>query len=134
MIRGTRVPKETPMDADRRKELLRQYKDNPPPAGVFQIRNSINGKVYVSSAPSVDGKLNSQRFMLQAGGHVNRALQADWARQRPEDFVLEVLEYLKPSSPNASAITVRQELADLEKRWLEKLRPFGERGYNKPPA
>ncbi len=122
------------MNADRRKELLRQYKDNPPPAGVFQIRNQRNGKIYVASAPSVDGKINSQRFMLQAGGHVNKALQADWTRQKGEDFVLEVLEYLKPSSPDASPMAVRMELHELEKRWLEKLRPYGDKGYNKPPA
>jgi hypothetical protein len=122
------------MDSDRRKQLLRQYKDNPPLAGVYQIRNLVNGKVYVSSAPSVNGKLNSQRFMLQADGHVNRALQADWAAQKPEDFVLGVLEYLKPSSPDISPMTVRQELAELEKRWLDKIQPYGDRGYNKPPA
>jgi hypothetical protein len=122
------------MDSQRRKELLRRYKDNPPPAGVFQIRNAVNGKVYVSSAPSVDGKLNTQRFMLQGGGHVNKALQADWSRQRPEDFVFEVLEYLKPSSPDASPLTIRAELAALEKRWLETIRPYGDKGYNTPPA
>jgi hypothetical protein len=119
---------------DRRKELIRQYKDNPPPAGVFQIRNKVNGKTYVSSAFSVDGKLNSQRFMLQAGGHVNKDLQRDFAAQPTEEFAFEVLEYLKPLDPAASPITVRGELAEMEKRWLEKLRPYGDRGYNKPPA
>ncbi|MDD8027055.1 MAG: GIY-YIG nuclease family protein [Acidobacteriota bacterium] len=122
------------MENDRRKELIRQYKDNPPRAGVFQIRNLANGKVYVSSAPSVDGKLNTQRFMLLGGGHVNKALQADWTRQKPEDFAFEVLEYLKPSTPDASPMAVRMELAELEKRWLEKLVPYGEKGYHKPPA
>ncbi len=52
LTRRAQCPRtETPMENDRRKELIRQYKDNPPPAGVFQIRNLINGKVYVSSAP-----------------------------------------------------------------------------------
>lgn len=122
------------MDSERRKELIRHYKDNPPRAGVFQIRNLVSGKVFVTSAPSVDGKLNTQRFMLLAGGHVNKALQTDWSRQKPEDFAFEVLEYLKPSSPDASPLTIRAELAELEKRWLEKIRPYGDRGYNKPPA
>ncbi|MCX6561229.1 MAG: GIY-YIG nuclease family protein [Candidatus Aminicenantes bacterium] len=119
---------------DRRKELIRQYKDNPPPAGVFQIRNRVSGKIYVSSAPSVDGKLNSQRFMLQAGGHVNKDLQRDFAAQQPEDFAFEVLEYLKPQDPAASLVVVRGALAEMEKCWLEKLRPYGDKGYNKPPA
>ncbi len=116
------------MDADRRKQILRDYKDNPPPAGVYQIRNKRNGKVYLGSAPNVDGKLNTQRFMLHGGGHMNKALQNDWAAQTPEDFAFEVLEYLKPSSPEASPLIVRTELADLEKRWLEKVRALRRQG------
>lgn len=119
---------------DRRKELIRAYKDNPPPAGVYQIRNLVTGKIYVSSAFSVDGKLNTQRFMLAAGGHVNKALQADWKARQPEDFAFEVLEYLKPPDENASPLVLREALADLEKIWLEKLRPYGEKGYNKAPS
>jgi hypothetical protein len=119
---------------DRRKELIRRYKDYPPSAGVFQIRNKVSGKIYVAGAPSVDGKLNSQRFMLEAGGHVNKALQKDWTAQKPEDFAFEVLEYLKPQDPAASPVVVRGALAEMEKRWLEKLRPYGDKGYNKPPA
>ena len=65
---------------------------------------------------------------------MNKALQSDWTAQTPEDFAFEVLEYLKPSSPDASPMIVRAELADLEKAWLEKLRPYGDKGYNKPPA
>ncbi len=119
---------------DRRKELIRAYKDNPPPAGVFQIRNLINGKIYVSSAPNVDGKLNGQRWILEAGGHVNRALQADWKAQKPEDFAFEVLEYLKIEGEKPSPFAVREALADLEKRWLKKLQPYGEKGYHDLPA
>ncbi len=117
---------------DRRKELIRAYKENPPRAGILKIRNTVNGKIYIVGYPNVDGKLNSQRFQLAGGGHFNKALQDDWKTQKPEDFVFEVLEYLLPPSEDASPLVVREALAALEKRWLDKLRPYGERGYNKP--
>ena len=107
---------------DRRKELTRAYKENPPRAGVLQVRNTVNGKI------------NSQRFQLAGGGHANKALQDDWKAQKPGDFVFEVLEYLTPPSEDASALIIREALSALEKRWLNKLKPWGERGYNKPPA
>jgi len=115
---------------DRRKELKLAYKQNPPKAGVYQIRNLVNGKIYISSAPSVDGKLNGQRMVLGAKGHVNKALQTDWNAQAPADFVFEVLEYLEPSEkPVAERL---DELAELEKSWRDKLKPYGDAGYNIP--
>jgi len=118
---------------DRRKELTRAYKENPPRAGVLQIRNTVNGKVYIVGYPNVDGKINSQRFQLAGAGHANKALQDDWKAQKPEDFVFEVLEYLTPPSEDASPLVIREALTALEKRWMDKLKPYGERGYNKPP-
>jgi hypothetical protein len=118
---------------DRRKEIVRAYKENPPRAGVLQIRNTVNGKIYIVGYPNVDGKINSQRFQLAGGGHANKALQDDWKAQKPEDFVFEVLEYLTSPSEDASPLVIREALAALEKRWLENLRPYGDCGYNKPP-
>jgi hypothetical protein len=119
---------------DRRKELTRAYKENPPRAGVLQVRNTVNGKIYIVAYHNVDGKINSQRFQLAGGGHANKGLQDDWKAQKPGDFVFEVLEYLTPPSEDASALIIREALSALEKRWLDKLKPWGERGYNKPPA
>lgn len=113
---------------DRKKELKLAYKQNPPKAGVYQIRNKVNGKVFIGSWPNVDGKLNSQRMMLQGNGHVSRELQADWNARKPEDFAFEVLEYMEPS--DKSAAERADELSDLEKKWRDKLKPYGAAGYN----
>ena len=118
---------------DRRKELTRAYKENPPRAGVLQVRNTVNGKIYIVAYHNVDGKINSQRFQLAGGGHANKDLQDDWKAQKPGDFVFEVLEYLTPPSADASPLIIREALTALEKRWLDKLKPYGARGYNKPP-
>lgn len=112
-----------------RQDIKREYKERTKPAGVFQVRNTTNGKVLLGSSLNLEGPLNSHKFMLSIGSHRNEALQKEWNEYGAERFVFEVLEEVKvKDDPN---FNVEDELTLLEQIWLEKLRPFGERGYNK---
>lgn len=117
---------------DKRKELKRQYLENPPAVGIFQFRNLETGKLFVGSSMNLPGALNRHQFQLEIGAHRNREFQADWKRLGKDRFVFEILDTLEPHE-DGSQPTV-DELGDCEKLWLEKLRPFGEKGYNEPPA
>ncbi len=111
-----------------RKDLKRAYKERKIPSGVFQIKNAVNGKVLLGSSLNLEGVFNRHRFQLSAGGHPNRALQRDWNMDGPDSFVFEVLEVVQvKDDPN---FDLNDELTLLEQIWLEKLQPFGERGYN----
>lgn len=112
-----------------RKDLIRAYKERRRVAGVFQIKNTANGKVLLGSSLNVDGPLNSHRFMLRSGKHLNEALQKDWAAFGEDSFTFEILETV-PESDNPQT-NVEDELSLLEQIWLEKLQPFGHKGYNK---
>jgi len=111
-----------------RKELVREYKERRKPAGVFMVKNTANGKVLLGSSLNLEGPLNSHRFMLRSGKHLNEALQRDWDAFGPESFVFEILETVPESDD--PGFNVDEELTLLEEIWLEKLEPFGERGYN----
>ena len=76
--------------------------------------------------------LNRQRAQLRMGVHDNRVLQQDWNALGPDAFAFEVLDELKPPE-GAADWDSRDELRVLEKLWLEKLTPFGDRGYNPEP-
>jgi group I intron endonuclease len=111
-----------------RKELNREYRERPKPAGVFQVKNIANGKILLGSSLNLEGPLNSHQFMLRIGSHTNRALQKDWDEFGPDQFVFEILEVVKVrDDPN---FNLDDELTLLEQIWLEKLQPFGEHGYN----
>jgi len=114
---------------DRRKEIIREYKENPPPAGIFRITNTVNGKILIGKGINVQGKINSNLAQLKFGGHRNRELQNDWNRYGAEKFTSEILDYLKedPAHPERQA----DDLTALEELWLDKLQPYGEKGYNK---
>lgn len=116
------------MDAQR--EAKRAYKQHPLIAGIYQVRNLRNGKIFIGSAQNVRGKLNGVEFSLRQNSHYNEALQADWNQFGPEAFALEILDELKPAEGQTSVD--RKDLDVLEDMWLDKLRPFGERGYNRP--
>lgn len=96
--------------------------------GVFQITNLKNSKVFVVSSLNLDGMLNRQRFQLELKGHPNKNLQKDWNETGAENFVFEVLEELPPRE--SPAYDYKEDLEVLEDLWIEKLEPYGEKGYN----
>ncbi len=111
-----------------RQDAKREYKERRKPAGVFQVKNLANGKVLLGSSLNLEGPLNSAKFMLTIGRHRNKALQEDWDKYGPEAFVFEVLETVKVTDD--PQFNLSDELALLEEAWIEKLQPFGEKGYN----
>ncbi len=112
-----------------KKELIKEYKENPPPMGVYQIRNLVNDKILVGTSTNLPGVFNREKFQLNLGGHPNKGLQADWNETGGDSFDFEILDELKPTEN--PGYDYKEDLAFLEEIWLEKLQPYGERGYNK---
>jgi group I intron endonuclease len=111
-----------------KKELKREYKQTLRQMGVFQIRNTANNKVFIGSSLNLDGIFNRHEFQLKMGGHPNKALQADWNQFGAENFEFEILEELFPREN--PGYDYRADLEVLEDLWLEKLEPYGDKGYN----
>ena len=111
-----------------RQDLKREYKERKKPAGIFQVKNTANGKVLLGSSLNLEGPLNSHKFMLANGSHRNPVLQKEWNEYGPDKFVFEILEVVKIKDDPHFDMNV--ELTLLEQIWLEKLQPFGEKGYN----
>jgi hypothetical protein len=115
------------VDKKNRKELLEKYKEIKTYMGVVQIKNSINGKILIASYPNLKNKWLTLQGQLASGRHVNSQLQKDWNELGPEAFSYEVLEERKTDD----VTDVRWEIKQMEKKWLLKLQPFGDRGYNR---
>ena len=111
-----------------KQDIKREYKERKKPAGVFQVKNTANGKILLGSSLNLEGPLNAHKFMLTIGKHRNEALQKEWDEFGGDKFVFEILEEIKvKDDPN---FNLEDELTLLEQIWIEKLQPFGERGYN----
>lgn len=112
---------------NRKQELKQLYKEVKTEAGVYQIKNTQNEKVWIASTMNLK-TMNGKKFMLQQGSHPNQLLQKDWNEWGEDAFVFEVLEVLeKKDDPFFDA---PDALEKLEQKWVEKLQPFGERGYH----
>lgn len=109
-------------------EIKREYKERKKPAGVFQVKNTANGKVLLGSSLNLEGPLNSHKFMLTIGRHRNETLQKEWNEYGSGQFVFEILEVVK--FKDDQNFNLSDELTLLEQIWLEKVQPFGEKGYN----
>ena len=72
-----------------RKELNREYMELPKSAGVFQVKNTVNGKVLLGSSLNLEGALNGHRFTLKIGSHRDKAPQEDWNTYGAENFLVE---------------------------------------------
>jgi hypothetical protein len=113
------------------KQLKRKYQQSARTMGIFLIRNNLTDKVFIGSGLDLHGIINRHRFDLSNGSHRNKQLQSDWNEPGSNNFAFEIVDEL--AEREGARVDYRAELNSLEKLWLEKLQPFGERGYNEPP-
>lgn len=78
-------------------------------SGIYQIRNTINNKVYIGSSRSLPSRRASHFRTLSANKHANCHLQNAWNKDGKENFSFEILELVK-----------NKNLLDAEKKWFEK--------------
>lgn len=92
--------------------------------GVYCIRNTKTGKVYVGSASRLTMRQRwmSHRSKLRSGKHSNRLLQASWNKHGEKALQFDVL---CPCHPD--------ECLAQEQRLMDTLRAFGKCGYNLAP-
>lgn len=117
------------MEKSKRKELIEFYKQMDTMMGVYQIKNNVNGKVFISSFANLKNKWLTIKMQLDMGRHPSSELQRDWNELGVEAFRYSVLEDKKQESD----ADIKWELQQMEKAWLAKLNPYDEKGYNKPP-
>ncbi len=81
------------VDASRRKELLLEYKNRKPEMGVIAFCCEHTQETFFHPSKNTKAEINSHRFRLEMGSHINRALQALWKAHGCRIEVVEVLPY-----------------------------------------
>lgn len=97
--------------------------------GILQIRNLSNNKIFIDSGLNIKGKINSSKFQLSKGIHFNRKLQDDYNKTGIDNFSFEVIDYLKPIGNIKKDYS--EDLKILKEMWINKLKPYNEKGYHK---
>jgi len=90
-------------------------------SGIYQIRNKVNGKVYIGSAKTFSKRLKEHRYELRKGTHHSKHLQMAVEKYGADSFIFEVLEYVDDE----------HLLLEREKYWLDTVKPYEhDKGYN----
>ncbi len=94
--------------------------------------SALYGKILIGSSTNLKAIFNRFRAELKMGSCRNDLLQKDWNQFGPDAFEFEELDILTPSEdPNYNPA---EDLEFLKDMWIEKLKPFGDNGYNRLPS
>ena len=91
----------------------------PEKSGIYQIRNLVNGKVYVGSAVNLRTRRNRHFSYLRNNCHANRKLQNAFNKYGEENIVFEVVEI----------VADKYNLLEREQYYIDTLNAVKE-GYN----
>ena len=85
----------TSLSPSARNERIREYKGTFPSMGIYAVRNTATGRVWLGKSQNVEGALNRIRFELNMRGHRNTALSNEWLHFGAAGFTFEVLDRVK---------------------------------------
>jgi len=91
-------------------------------SGIYQIRNTVNGKRYVGSAVCIRSRVQQHKRQLKAGRHHSVKLQNSWRKHGPKAFVFEPM-----------LICATSDLLFYEQRAIDTLKGYTD-GYNCAPT
>lgn len=117
------------MEEKTKKQLKDEYKLKKFKAGVFVVRNITNDKIFLGSSVNMDAMWNRIRLQLDVGSHPNSELQADWKSLGEDKFRFEIISEIKQKDDVQQDLA--KEVKELELLYLDELKPYGEKGYNK---
>jgi hypothetical protein len=101
-----------------RRQIADEFKERKVPRGIFAVRCSVSGEVWVGSSPNLNAVQNSLWFQLRGGLSRHRALQEAWKRHGEEAFTLEVLEQF---DDDISPLLLNELYARTRRKWAESL-------------
>lgn len=103
------------MENNRKKDLIREYKEQKPTPGIFAVRSGAS--VWVGPSKNLAKQQNSIWFQLKNNGHMNKAMQAAWNADGEAAFTFEVLEEVEDENPQLIALLLKERDA----AWREEL-------------
>ena len=106
-----------------RKEKIRQYKETPRPAGVYQVLHRTTGRMLLGASVDAPAMLNRIRAQLEFGSFPEKQLQADWDVEGEAGFEFDVVDLLPPpKDPNRD---IHADLDTLLALWKDKVKEEG---------
>lgn len=104
---------------DTRKELKNAYKNRLAVGGVFCIRCSGSGRVWIKSTKDMQGQINKFRFAVANNACPEPGMRDDWIRYGIDSFSFHIMEELEKKETQTDA-EFAADIATLHELWIEK--------------
>lgn len=111
-----------------RKELVRQYNERKIVGGVYAVRNTRDGTVFLDTSKDIRAIGNRFDFSRKMGVCPIAKIKKDWDKLGPESFVFEVLEEHVRDGSGADR-EFMDDLDALKALWSERLSGDGTAFY-----
>jgi hypothetical protein len=112
-----------------KKQIIKDYKLQKQPAGVFVVYNKVDNKVFIGTDKNLPAVLRRFDFTLKMGSFPFQELIDDYKRLGERNFEIKVLDELEIKDETERELD--DELKTLEEMWIEKLKKEGVTFYNK---
>lgn len=90
-------------------------------AGIYKIRNKINGRIYIGSAKCFQVRWSQHATSLKGNRHQNKFLQADYNKCGADAFIFEIIETTEGD---------KNERLLIEERYIKEYYDNGKDCYN----
>jgi hypothetical protein len=101
-----------------KKEAIRKFKEQKVLLGVYAVRCTTSGRVWVGTSRNLDATRNGCWFCLRTGSHIDKSLQQEWNAQGEPAFQYEILETL---DGDLHPLAVADLLKETGKHWVAQL-------------
>ena len=101
-----------------RKDAVREFKERKVALGVFAVRCTATGRVWVDTTRNLGAAKNACWFCLRTGSHRDKSLQEEWNAHGEEKFQYEILETL---DEDLHPLAVADLLKAARSRWMAQL-------------
>lgn len=106
------------MNSEERKAAITAYKERKKISGIYLIRCTASGQLWVGQWPDLETIQTRLWFTLKHGGHPNKDLTAAWKTHGEAEFRFEILEKLE----NEELLYIRNaKLKDRAAYWRDHL-------------
>ena len=61
---------------------------------IYTITNLLNNKKYIGSSSNMEKRKNKHLYLLKNNKHHSLSLQHSWNKNKPENYVFEIIEVL----------------------------------------
>ena len=112
-----------------KKEIIKEYKNQKHPAGLFAVKNKPENKMFIGTSLNLPAKLRGITFELEMGRHALSKLAEDYKRLGIDNFEIFVLDEIEVKDETERELM--NELDTLGNMWVEKLKAEGVIFYNK---